>query len=79
MVDTSEWLFETEFLRGIRFVERYSAEDWETSRTEDSKLLDKIVRLGLRAPSTKIATLRYYLRGYSNDWSDEAADLVGWQ
>lgn len=79
MVDTSEWLFETEFLWEIGFVERYSAEDWETSRTEDSKLLDKIVRLGLRIPSTKKATLRYYLGGYSNNWSDEAADLMGWQ
>jgi hypothetical protein len=79
MVDMSEWVFDTEFLREIGFVVEYSAKDWETSRTEDSKLLDEIVTRGLRIPSTQNPTLRYYMGGYSNDWSNEAAQLEGWR
>jgi hypothetical protein len=71
MVDMSEWLFETEFICGIRFVENYCAEDWETSWAEDAKLLDEIVARGLRIPSTRKPTLRYYLGGYSNDWTND--------
>jgi len=78
MVDMSEWLFETEFLRGIGFAGDYCTKDWETSRTEDSKLLDEIAMRGLRIPSTQKPTLKYYLGGYSNDWSNEAAQLEGW-
>jgi hypothetical protein len=78
MVDTSEWLFDTEFVRKIGFVEDYCLEDRKTSRTEDSKLLDKIAIMGLSIPSTQKPSLRYYLGGYSNDWSNDASRLEGW-
>ena len=70
MVDMSEWLFKTEFICGIRFVENYCTEDRETSWAEDAKLLDEIVARGLRIPSTQKSTLRYYMGGYSNDWTN---------
>lgn len=78
MVDTSEWMFRSEFLQKIGFEAKYTAEDWETSRCEDSKLLDKIVELGIKVPSTKSATLRYHMGGYSNEWSTEGAELNSW-
>jgi hypothetical protein len=78
MVDTSEWLFTTAFLRQLRFTTRYTREDWLLSRAEDSKLLDAIVETGVVVPSTRAATLRYYLGGYSNDWTQEAAHIEGW-
>jgi hypothetical protein len=78
MVDTSEWLFESAFLRGIGFKTTYSYGDWIISKTEDNKLLDEIVNLGVEVPCTRSATLRYYLGGYSNHWSNEAAQLEGW-
>lgn len=70
MVDMSEWLFETRFIGGIGFVENYSAVDWKTSWAEDAKLLDEIVARGLRIPSTQKPTLRYYMGGYSNNWTN---------
>lgn len=78
MVDTSEWLFDTSFLREISFVKTYSYDDWLLSRSEDNKLLDSIVQSGVVIPSTCTPTLRYYLGGYSNNWSQEAAQLEGW-
>ena len=78
MVDMSEWLFETDFIREIGFVDTYNSEDWQTSRAEDSKLLDEIVARHLRIPSTERPTLRYHLGGYSNNWTSEGAQLRGW-
>jgi len=78
MVDTSEWLFDTSFLREIKFAKQYSRDDWLLSRAEDNKLLDSIVESGVMIPSTCRPTLRYYLGGYSNDWAQEAAQLEGW-
>lgn len=78
MVDTSEWLFTTSFLRGIRFAKHYTHEDWLLSRAEDNKLLDSIVETGAEIPSTCTPTLRYYLGGYSNDWTQEGAHIDGW-
>jgi len=78
MVDMSEWFFSTEFIRGIGFVEDYSLEDRISSRTEDSKLLDEIVKRNIKIPSTQKPTLRYYMGGYSNDWSNEASQIEAW-
>lgn len=78
MVDTSEWLFQTAFLRELGFDVEYSYNDWLMSRTEDSKLLDKIVALGISVPSTRKPTLRYYLGGYSNAWNADGAQSAGW-
>jgi hypothetical protein len=70
MVDMSEWLFETGFIRSIGFEENYFSTDQETCWAEDAKLLDEIVARGLRIPSTKEPTLRYYMGGYSNNWAN---------
>ncbi len=78
MVDTSEWIFRTTFLRGLRFCQDYTVEDWQLGRTEDSKLLDQIVEQGISIPSTRRPTLRYQLGGYSNYPSHKAAALAGW-
>lgn len=78
MVDMSEWLFEAGFIRQIGFVSTYDRSDWQSSRAEDSKLLDNIVATRLRIPSTEKATLRYYMGGYSNSWENDGAQLSGW-
>ena len=78
MVDMSEWLFKTDFLKKLCFAKTYSTEDWVYSRTEDSKLLDDIVKLGIKVPCNRKATLRYYLGGYSNNWKDKDVALNGW-
>ena len=78
MVDTSEWLFSAALLRSIGFVADYSRGDWITCRTEDSKLLDRIVESGISVPSTRRPTLRYFLGGYSNNWACDGASIEGW-
>jgi hypothetical protein len=81
MVDTSEWLFATSFLRTLEFCEEYCVDDWENGRAEDSKLLDQIVDRAIDVPCTKRATLRYALGGYSNEWRHDGArvdDWLGW-
>lgn len=78
MVDTSEWILRTPFLIEMGFCQEYTVEDWQLGRTEDSKLLDQIVEQGVPIPSTCRPTLRYYLGGYSNNPSHEAAALAGW-
>lgn len=78
MVDMSEWIFRSSFIAEIGFVTRYSSTDWLYSRSEDSKLLDRVVELGIQVPSTQRATLRYYLGGYSNGWDSDGADIEGW-
>jgi glycosyltransferase involved in cell wall biosynthesis len=78
MVDTSEWLFETAFLRGLEFCRTYSPTDWKHSRTEDYKLLDQIVEHRIDVPSTCRPTLAYYLGGYSNQRDADGAAADGW-
>lgn len=78
MVDMSEWLFATDFLSRLKFVELFDSEDMLTSRTEDSKLLDAIVEMGIVVPCTRRPSLRYYLGGYSNHWESEAASPSAW-
>jgi hypothetical protein len=78
MVDTSEWLFATSFLREVNFVTHYTYDDWLHSRAEDNKLLDWIVESGIPVPSTRTPSLRYYLGGYSNHWTQEGANIQGW-
>lgn len=78
MVDTSEWIFDAAFLRRFDWCQDYTVDDWEDARTEDNKLLDEIVDLGHAVPSTHRPTLRYFLGGYSNDPTHEAAAQAGW-
>jgi hypothetical protein len=78
MVDTSEWIYRRSFLMELGFSSSYSRKDWELGRSEDNKLLDSIVEAGMAIPSTRLATLQYYLGGYSNNPLEEAAALPGW-
>jgi hypothetical protein len=78
MVDTSEWLFKTCFARDLEFQRTYSADDWVTSRAEDSKLLDQIVLIGHDIPSTRKPTIRYFMGGYSNAQCGEGTSASEW-
>ena len=79
MVDTSEWLFETNFIRDLGFCVDYSLGDWLTCHSEDSKLLDAVVARGDKIPSTKQPTLRYYMGGYSNGSEQDGVGPEAWQ
>jgi hypothetical protein len=78
MVDTSEWIFHRNFVRGLSWTGPYDHGDWLTSRAEDSLVLDQIVNLRIDVPCSRQPTLCYFLGGYSNQMIDERTDSRGW-
>lgn len=78
MVDMGEWLFERTLLQEFPFCEQYSYEDWLNVVPEDNKLLQTLVDHDVRIASTGLATLRYYLGGYSNDFAPKPGSSSGW-
>ncbi|MGH3620558.1 MAG: glycosyltransferase [Sciscionella sp.] len=71
-VDLGEWLLPRQFVLGVQFDLAYSLADWQNILVEDGKLARKINASGLPIISTKRPTLRYYLGGYSNNFSPVA-------
>lgn len=78
MVDTSEWIFASSFIKDVDWCQRYTREDWIEARAEDNKLLDAIVATGEEVPATRRPTLHYYLGGYSNNPKNDGAALESW-
>lgn len=68
MVDTGEWLLSRELLLEIPFPESYSTLDQENVVTEDDKLLQSLVSYDEPIGCSFIASLNYYLGGYSNSF-----------
>jgi hypothetical protein len=62
----SEWLFETELVRSLRFDTEYSEDEKRNMVGEDDKLLATIKRLGKRTSCSMRPTLRYRMGGFSN-------------
>lgn len=71
-IDLGEWLFPRAFIQAVRFEERYDLDDWQNILVEDGKLARAIAASGARVVSTCQPTLRYYLGGYSNNFSPRA-------
>lgn len=73
-VDTNEWLIGREVLVCYPFSETYSYEDWKTTNTEDKKLLHQFVDNDISIGCSRLATLRYFLGGYSNTFENCDSD-----
>ncbi len=71
-VDLGEWLLHRHFLLRHPFIVDYGLEDWRNITVEDAKLAQAIIDSGLRIACTERPTLRYYLGGYSNNFSEGA-------
>ena len=67
-VDTSEWLLSKETAMRFPFPAECSLEDWAAMKTEDDYLLEKMVSARIPIACNGLATLKYYLGGYSNSW-----------
>lgn len=68
-VDTGEWLLSRQLLLEIPIPEAYTPDDWRQMRTEDDKFLEVLANSGEAVACTMKPTLRYYLGGYSNNFS----------
>jgi glycosyltransferase involved in cell wall biosynthesis len=70
IVDMNAWLLDVELLREVRFHERYDHRDWLYLVAEDTKLLRDLVSRQVPMACTGLATLNYFLGGYSNNFGD---------
>lgn len=68
LVDTSEWLIARSLALKYPFPTQCSASDWAARITEDDLLLRSLVAAGVSISCSGLATLRYYLGGYSNQY-----------
>jgi glycosyltransferase involved in cell wall biosynthesis len=66
-VDTNAWLFKRDLLLTHPWAEAYSREHEDALAGEDDVLLAGLVESGVRVASSRKATLRYFLGGYSNN------------
>jgi glycosyltransferase involved in cell wall biosynthesis len=71
-VDTSEWLVSRSVLETVRFGEHYSEEDFFARRTEDDLFAQEMIASGIRIATTRLATLIYYIGGYSTIFGVDA-------
>jgi glycosyltransferase involved in cell wall biosynthesis len=66
-VDTSEWLLKREILLNHPIPSDFSYEEWINNKAEDDKLLRQLLAAKVPIVCNNVASLRYYLGGYSNN------------
>lgn len=65
-VDMNEWLFRTDRLRSIGFVDNFTFEEIANMTGEDDKLLTSMIGAKLKFACSYRPTIRYHLGGVSN-------------
>ncbi|MFF4601516.1 glycosyltransferase family 2 protein [Streptomyces sp. NPDC001339] len=78
-VDTGEWLLARELLLQVPFRDDYDARDEAESIGEDDKLARDLRERGEPVACTGKPTLRYYLGGYSNNFSLPFDSTFSWR
>lgn len=78
LVDTNVWLLRTELLLEHPIPEDFSYQDWLDNLAEDDKLLESLVGAGVPVECTGLATVKYYLGGYSNDFDGSSGRSERW-
>lgn len=77
-VDSSAWLLARDLLLDVPFEEKVTRDDAENLVGEDDKLYWALVSRGEPMASTRRATLRYYLGGYSNSPDGRTDETFSW-
>ncbi|MFC5722384.1 glycosyltransferase family 2 protein [Streptomyces gamaensis] len=78
-VDTGEWLLDRGLLLDVPFRDVYDARDEAASVGEDDKFAMDLRARGEPVSCTGRATLRYYLGGYSNNFSLPFDPTFSWR
>jgi hypothetical protein len=78
LVDTNEWMLSTEWLRAHPISDDFGEQDWIANLAEDDKLLDRLRESNAKVECTARPTVRYYLGGYSNDFTGRHAHTERW-
>jgi len=66
-IDTSEWLLKREILVNHPISSTFSYEEYVNNKAEDDKLLMMLLKTKVPIFCNEVASLRYYLGGYSNN------------
>ncbi|WP_434741505.1 glycosyltransferase [Micromonospora sp. SH-82] len=73
LVDQSVWLIRRELLLRVPIPETFTADDHAKNAAPDDKLLEALLRAGVRLHTTGRPTVRYYLGGVSNHHRSDPA------
>lgn len=68
LVDQSVWLIRRKVLLDLPIPETFTEEDYRNNAAPDDKLLERLIKNGVRIFSTRQPTVRYYLGGISNNY-----------
>jgi glycosyltransferase involved in cell wall biosynthesis len=77
-VDTGEWLLARDLLLARPFTDRFTAEDAAALTGEDDKLLNDLIEAREPIACTGLATLHYFVGGYSNMFETPFDDSFAW-
>ena len=78
-IDMNVWLLRRELLLKCAMPEHFTEKDWLANLTEDDKLLEALTEAGVQVAATGIASVRYYLGGYSNDFERKHKHSEVWE
>ena len=78
-VDTSEWLIEREILLNHPIPSDFSYEEWLKNKAEDDKLLMQLLAAKVPIACNQVASLKYYLGGYSTNHDGRSSHSEVWQ
>jgi glycosyltransferase involved in cell wall biosynthesis len=78
-IDMNVWLLRRKILLECPVSDGFTDKDWIANLTEDDKLLEALINVGIPMATTGNATVRYYLGGYSNDFQGEYAHSEVWE
>ena len=65
-IDTNVWLLKTELMKKLHIPTDYTFSDWNNIVPEDAKMMKMLLDEGIRICTNGLATVKYYLGGYSN-------------
>ncbi len=77
-VDMNVWLLRRQLLLECPISDDFTDEDWMVNSTEDDKLLEALIDVGIPLATTGLPTVRYYLGGYSNDFQGDYLHSEVW-
>lgn len=78
-VDTSEWLIKREILLNHPIPATFSYEEYLNNKAEDDKILMQLLAVKVPIVCNEVASLRYYLGGYSNNHDKRYSHSQSWQ
>ena len=78
-VDTSEWLLKREILLNHPIPATFSYEEYVNNKAEDDKLLMQLLAAKVPIVCNQVASLKYYLGGYSNNHDRRYRHSQIWQ